>query len=95
MLRNQRDSNFPISVWNRNSSLSPIRSLIEICGQSRVLIEHHRGVHSYGRCDISVRVSYGLVCISGESLQLRYLSKEKLVITGKINGITLCGEKAE
>ena len=95
MLRNQRNSNFPLPVWNRNCSVSPVRSLIEICGQRRVLIEHHCGVHSYGCCDISVKVSYGLVCISGEALQLRFLSKEKLVITGKIKGITLCEEMAE
>lgn len=80
-------------VWSQQRAVNYTKSLIEICGQGRVLIEHHKGVRSYGHMEISINVTYGLVCICGEGLHLRFLSKEKLLITGKIRSITLCEEK--
>lgn len=71
----------------------PGRSLIEICEQRRVLIEHHLGIINYGYCEITVRVSFGSVAISGENLKLRLLSKEKMVISGSISGVKLCKGK--
>ena len=95
MHQNQRLKNLSMSIWNRYNIITPKRPLIEIFDQNRVLIEHHCGVHSYGCFDISVKVSYGLICISGEMLRLRFLSKEKLVITGKIHSVMLSEEKIE
>lgn len=63
--------------------------LIEILGNRRVLIENQTGVCSYDRCNITVRVRQGLIVISGENLELREMTKNQLVITGLIFGVSL------
>ena len=54
-----------------------------------LLIENHRGVTEYGQGKISVRVRYGLVVVCGYGLELSRMTREQLVITGRIDGITL------
>lgn len=63
--------------------------LLELAGEQRVLIERHRGVIAYGREEICVKVSYGCISVTGEGLELARMTKEQLVITGRINGIQL------
>lgn len=67
----------------------PGQVLIEITGDNRVLIEHHRGVLQYGQEQICIKVKYGAVEITGCKLELCCMTKEQLVITGKIGGIRL------
>ncbi len=69
----------------------PGRSIVELCGNDRVLIERHGGVVSYGMCEICVRVSYGVVQIHGCGLRLGKMTKEQLVICGRIDRISLTG----
>lgn len=61
----------------------------ELAGDRRVLIEGHRGVTEYCRERITVKVSYGWLCIMGCGLELRQMSREQLVICGRIDGIHL------
>lgn len=63
--------------------------LVEISGQRRVLIENHRGVSGYGRQQITVRVSYGEISVRGCGLELARMSREQLVITGRIDCVSL------
>jgi sporulation protein YqfC len=63
--------------------------LIEIAGESRVLIEHHFGVTEYGRCQICVRVKYGLVIIHGSHLELTRMTRQIMVVTGCIECVRL------
>ena len=63
--------------------------LVEIAGDRRVLIEHHRGVTQYGSCCISVRVKFGTVVISGSHLELARMTAQQLIITGKIDCVQL------
>lgn len=63
--------------------------LVELSGDRRVLIEHHRGVVAYGCGEIRVRMSYGLLCISGSGLYLARMTREQLVICGRIDGVHL------
>jgi sporulation protein YqfC len=69
--------------------LLPGQSVVELAGDRRVLIENHRGVTEYGQGKISVRVRYGLVVVCGCGLELSRMTREQLVITGRIDGITL------
>lgn len=64
--------------------------LVELSGDRRVLIENHRGVTEYSRERIGIRVRYGQVLVCGCGLELARMSKEQLVILGRIDGITLC-----
>lgn len=63
--------------------------IVELAGDSRVLIEQHSGVTEYSREQISVRVRYGTICICGCNLELALMTRQQLVIIGKINCIRL------
>lgn len=67
----------------------PGRSIIEICGDSRVLIENHRGVRIYGREEICIRTSFGEVSIRGCGLELSKMTRQQLVVRGRIDGACL------
>ncbi len=64
--------------------------LIEIAGEHRVLIENHCGVMQYGDMEISVRVKFGCIKISGNGLMLSRMSKQQLIISGEIDSVSLC-----
>lgn len=63
--------------------------LVELCGDRRVLIENHRGVSRYGGDQICVRVAFGEVAVQGCGLELARMTKEQLVICGRIDGVVL------
>ena len=67
----------------------PMLPLVELAGDKRVLIENHRGVVQYSRERICVKVRYGIVCVCGCGLELSRMTKEQLVISGRIDGVTL------
>jgi sporulation protein YqfC len=68
----------------------PGQSLVEIAGDRRVLIEHHFGVKEYSTERICVHVKYGYVIICGCSLELIRMTKEQLIIAGRIDTVSLC-----
>ena len=63
--------------------------IVEIAGDSRVLIERHNGMTEYSRERIRVRVCYGIVCICGSGLELSHMSRDKLVISGQIDAVQI------
>lgn len=67
----------------------PGQSIIEIAGDRRVLIENHLGVKAYSREKIVVKVKFGCICVCGCSLELLRMSKEQLIIRGRIDSVTL------
>lgn len=67
----------------------PGMTVAELAGDRQVLIEGHRGVTEYCRERVTVKVGYGLLTITGCGLELRQMSKQQLVVTGRIDGIRL------
>lgn len=67
----------------------PDQPIVEISGNRRVLIENHFGVKVYSRETIMVNVKFGAVCVNGCGLELLRMTKEQLVICGKISSVTL------
>ncbi len=63
--------------------------LVELAGENRVLIENHLGVLAYSPEKIEVKVEYGKVCVEGENLKLMEMSREQLVIYGRIMHLQL------
>lgn len=60
------------------------RPLIEILGDRRVLIEHHKGVSVYEPTLMQIKVCFGFVEIQGSSLNLSCMSADRLVIVGNV-----------
>lgn len=73
------------------AGLHPGTPIIEICDRCRVLIENHRGIVAYGCERVQVKVHYGTVCICGENLKLKRMSKDRLIVTGNIGSVNLLG----
>ena len=65
------------------------RPIVEIAGDCRVLIENHYGIQGYSRERILVKVKYGCICICGGCLEILRMTREQLVIRGRIDGVTL------
>jgi len=76
------DSDLPMEPF-------PEQPIIEIAGHRRVLIENHMGVKAYGRDKIIIKVKYGYVCVCGCELELIRMTREQLVIRGRIEGVML------
>lgn len=77
----------------RSAEAAAPRTLVEIVGKSRVLIEHHKGILSYDVCEIIAGATFGMIKITGESLRLCCMSREQLFISGKIDGVALEGRE--
>lgn len=63
--------------------------VVELAGECRVLIERHGGVTEYSRERICVKVRYGQVAVCGCNLELTRMTREQLVISGRIDGVQL------
>lgn len=67
----------------------PGMTVAELAGDRQVLIEGHQGVTEYCRERVTVKVGYGALCITGCGLELRQMSKQQLVVCGRIDAIHL------
>lgn len=65
------------------------RPIVEIAGDSRVLIENHFGIMGYSAEQIQVKVKYGCVCVCGSGLEVLRMTREQLVIHGRIQGVRI------
>ena len=63
--------------------------IVEIAGDRRVLVECHGGVVEYGPERIRIRMRYGIVCISGSCLELTQMTRHQLIISGRIDSVSL------
>lgn len=63
--------------------------LVEIAGDSRVLIEHHCGLSEYSCESICANVKFGAVQVKGSNLELTRITKEQLIISGCIESVML------
>jgi len=69
--------------------LPPGVPVVEIAGDSRVLIERHNGMTEYSRERICVKVCYGAICICGSELELAHMTQYQLVISGRIDCVKI------
>lgn len=67
----------------------PGQPIVEIGGDRRVVIENHAGVTQYSREKIGVKVKYGALCVCGCGLELVRMSREQLIIAGRIDSLHL------
>lgn len=67
----------------------PAQPIIEIAGEQRMLVENHRGVSAYSSERILINVEFGAVCVCGCGLRLLRMTREQLVIRGRIDTVSL------
>lgn len=67
----------------------PGQSIVEIAGEHRVLIENHFGIRAYSGERIVVKAKFGFIVICGCRLELMKMTKDQLVIRGRIDGVSL------
>lgn len=65
------------------------QTLVEILGDSRVLIEQHRGIQAYSRESVCVRVKYGVVTVTGRGLRIQNMDRAALCVFGRIDAVQL------
>lgn len=65
------------------------RTLAELYGSERLLVEQHRGIVSYGTQCIRIAATFGILVAEGEELQLCCMSRSQLVIRGRLRGLRL------
>lgn len=65
------------------------RTLVELYGNGRVLIEEHRGILAYGDEEIRVGTTYGMAVIEGLELRLCCMSRSQLVVCGRIGCVRM------
>ena len=63
--------------------------LLELCGEHRVLIEHHQGIGEYSTQAINIKVRFGTILITGSCLEICKMTSGQLIITGNVDTITL------
>lgn len=66
-----------------------VQSVVELAGDRRVLIEHHQGILQYQQDQICVKVKFGTLSICGCGMEITRMSRDRLVITGRIDSVTL------
>ena len=69
--------------------LVPGQPIVEIAGERRMLIENHQGVAAYGKDRILIHVRFGAVCVCGCNLEIVHMTKEQLIICGRIDSVAL------
>lgn len=73
-------------LMEENVSSEPI---LELWGDSRVLIERHLGVAQYGCDRICVRIPDGMFTVEGDGLTLCRMCAQQLLIRGKIARVSV------
>ena len=82
-----------VGAMDLNTEALPNVPLVELVGNHRVLVENHLGVIHYGCDEIGIKVDFGEIRILGANLELTYMSKQQLIITGSISSAQMCRRK--
>lgn len=69
---------------NWKEQLTP-RTLAELYGNERLLVEEHRGILAYGESCIRIGTGYGALVVEGADLRLCCMSRTQVVIRGRID----------
>lgn len=67
----------------------PGQPIIELGGDRRVLVENHLGITQYCRDKICIKVTYGLITVCGSDLELSRMTRQQLVISGRIDSVSI------
>lgn len=89
MKRNRKVIHRLSGIFDMSAQQLPGVPIVELAGTKRVLIENHQGVMAYSCESIRVLVKYGKIEVTGSNLEICYMSRQQLVITGQIGGVQI------
>lgn len=77
-----------MKIWKEEpaQALRP-RTLAELYGNERLLVEQHRGIRGYGNDCIRIGATFGELAVQGSGLRLCCMSRTQLVIRGNIQSV--------
>jgi len=64
---------------------------INMTGDEELVLSNHKGITEYIKEQVRIKTAIGIVKISGMSLVIKEISRENIVITGKIGAVTFSG----
>ena len=67
----------------------PGQPIVELVSDSRVLVENHLGITQYSRETLCIKVKFGHIALCGCDLELNQMTRDQLVITGRIDSIAI------
>jgi len=65
------------------------KTLTELYGTERLLVEQHRGILAYGTECIRIAATFGQLVVEGSGLRLCCMSRSELVICGKLSAVRI------
>lgn len=60
---------------------------ISVIGQLHVYIENHRGVHVFSESELQLKLTTGILKISGENFVLKTLYSDEILLEGTIKNL--------
>lgn len=63
--------------------------VVEMTGDSAVMIEQHGGISAYSEEEVCVKVNLGMICVTGKGLTIRMMNHEKIVIYGRLESVRI------
>lgn len=73
-------------------ALTP-RTLVEILGKTRLLVEHHRGILQYGTEEIIIGATFGMIIVTGRELRVCCMNREQVFLAGTVDQVSLEGSQ--
>jgi len=89
MRRTKNKQNRLGSILELPDELTTNNPKITILGFEKVYIENHKGVLEYQEFFIRLNTSIGIININGFNLKLEEMTKDDVLVTGKIDGIDM------
>ena len=87
-----------LSAWSAASAipLDLVSSLpnIRLSGLHTLILEPHRGIRAFAGDSVLIATAAGLICVRGDGLYLKALSREQLYLCGRIRCVELVDERA-
>ncbi len=63
--------------------------VIELTGDSAIMIEQHRGITAYSEHEICIGVNFGSICVSGTGLTVSGMNRNRMIIYGSIESVRM------
>lgn len=82
-----------IHIMELEPDILPGLPVIELFGNQRLIIENYLRVTDYSAEQIYIALSFGHLQIYGSNLLLARLAQDKLVVTGRIQKLSLNDER--